>query len=40
VRQRWSNDAPAVTADVVAARRDQHKARATPWTAAELDAVR
>jgi putative membrane-bound dehydrogenase-like protein len=39
-RQRWSNDAPAVTADVVAARRDQHKARTTPWTAAELDAVR
>jgi mono/diheme cytochrome c family protein len=40
VRQRWTNDAPAVTADVVAARRDKHKARATPWTAAELDAVR
>lgn len=40
VRQRWSNDAPAVSKEQVAARREKHKDRATPWTAAELDAGR
>jgi len=40
VRQRWSNDAPAVSKEQVTARRSKHKDRATPWTAAELDAGR
>jgi hypothetical protein len=36
VRQRWSNDQPPVTADMVKARRSKHAGRTTPWTAAEL----
>lgn len=36
-RQRWSNDASAVTADQVAARRALHRDRTTLWTAGELD---
>jgi len=36
VRQRWSNDQPPVTADMVKARRQKHAGRTTPWTAAEL----
>ena len=36
VRSAWGNFAPAVTTAEVAALRERHKARTTPWTAAEL----
>ncbi|MES2659919.1 MAG: PVC-type heme-binding CxxCH protein [Verrucomicrobiota bacterium] len=36
VRQSWSNDATAVTADTVKQTRAKYASRAAPWTAAEL----
>ncbi|MES2474340.1 MAG: PVC-type heme-binding CxxCH protein [Verrucomicrobiota bacterium] len=36
VRQSWSNDAPAINADLVKATRAKNASRTTPWTAAEL----
>lgn len=36
IRSAWGNFAPAVTTAEVAALRERHKARTTPWTAAEL----
>ena len=36
VRQSWTNDAPAVTAETVREVRAKYAGRTTPWTAAEL----
>lgn len=36
VRQAWSNDAPAVKADLIKETRAKVMSRGKPWTAAEL----